>query len=50
VFMRLSLVELLRQAAMGRILALDYMLSGVCELLRPCLILPGNKCYRFPRP
>jgi hypothetical protein len=33
VFIRVFLVELLRQAAMGRILALDYMLSGVRELL-----------------
>jgi hypothetical protein len=33
VFMRVSLVELLHQAAMGRIPALEYMLSGARGLL-----------------
>jgi hypothetical protein len=33
VFMRVSLVELLSQAAMGRIPALEYMLLGARGLL-----------------
>jgi hypothetical protein len=32
-FMRVSLIELLHQAAMGRVLALEYMLSGAHGLL-----------------
>jgi hypothetical protein len=31
-FMRVSLVETLRQMVMGQILALEYMLSGACGL------------------
>jgi uncharacterized protein YhhL (DUF1145 family) len=50
VFMHVSLVKLLRQTVMGRIPALEYMLSRAHVLLRPCLILQGNKCYRFPMP
>jgi hypothetical protein len=49
-FMRVSLVEPLRQAAMGRISVLEYMLLGARGLLRPRPIVPGTKCYRFPRP
>jgi hypothetical protein len=32
-FIHVSLVELLRQVVMGRIPALEYMLSGACGLL-----------------
>jgi hypothetical protein len=39
--MCVSLVELLRQAVMGHILALEYMLSAACGLLRPHPIVPG---------
>jgi hypothetical protein len=49
-FMCVSLVELLRRAAMGRIPALEHMLSSVCGLLRPHLIVPGAKCRHFLRP
>jgi hypothetical protein len=49
-FMRVSLVELLHQALMGRIPTLEYMLSGARGLLRPRLIMPGAKHHRFPRP
>jgi hypothetical protein len=40
-FMRVSLVELLCQAVLGWIPRLDYMLSSVCGLLRPCPIMLG---------
>jgi hypothetical protein len=40
-FMRVPLVKLLRQAAMGWVLALEYMLLGTCGLLGPCSIMPG---------
>jgi hypothetical protein len=49
-FMRVSLVEPLRQAVMGWIPALEYMLSGARWLLRPHPIVPGAKCHRFLRP
>jgi hypothetical protein len=49
VFMRVSLTELLHHVAMGRIPALEYMLSGTRGLLRPCPVMPGAKCRRFPR-
>jgi hypothetical protein len=41
-FMRVSLFELLRQTAMGRILSLDYMLSVACGLPRPRPAVPGT--------
>jgi hypothetical protein len=40
-FMRVSLVELLYQAAMGWIPTLEYMMSGMRGLLRPRSIMPG---------
>jgi hypothetical protein len=40
-FMRVSLVELLCQAVMGQILALEYMLSDMHGLLRLGLAVPG---------
>jgi hypothetical protein len=49
-FMRVSLVEPLRQASMGWIPAVEYMLSGVHGLLWPCPVVPGAKCHRFLRP
>jgi hypothetical protein len=50
VFMHVSLLEPLRQAAMGRIPALEYMLSGAYGLLRPRLVVPGATCCYFSRP
>jgi hypothetical protein len=50
VFMRVSLAKPLRQVAMGWILALEYLLLGARRLLRPCPIVLGAKCHRFPRP
>jgi hypothetical protein len=41
VFMRVPLVELLCQVAMGWILVLEYMLSGVCRHLWPHPVVPG---------
>jgi hypothetical protein len=41
VFMHVSLVELLRQATMGCVPALEYMLSGACEFLRPRPVVPS---------
>jgi hypothetical protein len=41
VFMRVSLVELPRQAAMGRVPPLEYMMSGAYGLLRPHPVVPG---------
>jgi hypothetical protein len=38
---RISLVELLRQAAMGHILVVEYMLSDVHGLLWLRSIVPG---------
>jgi hypothetical protein len=49
-FMYVSLVELLCQAVMGQILVLEYMLSCVCGLLWPRLVVPGAMCCRFSRP
>jgi hypothetical protein len=40
-FIHVSVVELLHQAAMGRIPALEYMLLGACGLLRPRPVVPG---------
>jgi hypothetical protein len=48
--LRVSSVELLCQAVMGWIPAVEYMMSGVHGLLWPCPILLGNKCYRILRP
>jgi uncharacterized membrane protein len=48
--MRASLIELPFQTVMRRILVLEYMLSGEHGLLQPRPILPGNECYRVPRP
>jgi hypothetical protein len=42
-FIRVSLVEPLRQAMMGWTLALEYMLSGVCGLMRLCPIMLGTE-------
>jgi hypothetical protein len=50
VFMRVSLVELLRQMVMGQILALMWKLSSARGLMCPHPISPGNKCYHLPRP
>jgi hypothetical protein len=49
-FLRVSLVELLCQATMGWIPALEYTLSGACRLPRPHRIVPGAMCRRFLRP
>jgi hypothetical protein len=49
-FMRVSMVELLRQIVMGRIPALDCMLSGARGILWPHPISLGNKCYHLSRP
>jgi hypothetical protein len=49
-FMHVSLIELLRQVAMGWIPSLDYILLGARRLLRPRPIVPGAKCRRIPRP
>jgi hypothetical protein len=48
--MHVSLVELLCQAVMGWIIALEYMLSGAHELLWPHPVMPGAKCHYFSRP
>jgi hypothetical protein len=40
-FMHVSLVELLRQTTMGRVLGLEYMLSGVRGLLRTRPVVPA---------
>jgi hypothetical protein len=48
--MPVPLVESLCQTVMGWILALEYLLSGACGLLRPRPIMSGNKCYRFLKP
>jgi hypothetical protein len=40
--MHVSLVELLREMAMGHILALEYMLSGAHGLLQLCPIVLGG--------
>jgi hypothetical protein len=50
VFMRVPLVELLWQATMGWIPALEYMMSGARGILRPRPIMPGAKCHHFSRP
>jgi hypothetical protein len=42
VFMCVSFVELLCQAVMGHVLALEYMMLGACGLLRPRPIMPGS--------
>jgi hypothetical protein len=44
-FMLVSLFELPFQTVMGRILALECVLSVVRGLLQPCPIWLGNKCY-----
>jgi hypothetical protein len=41
-FMCVSLVKLLRLAAMGWVPSLEYVLSGACGLLRPRPIVPGT--------
>jgi hypothetical protein len=40
-FIHVSLVELLRQAEMGWVPALEYMLLGARGLLRPRPVVPG---------
>jgi hypothetical protein len=40
-FVCVSLVELLCQAVMGWVPALEYMLSGVRGLLQPHHVMPG---------
>jgi hypothetical protein len=40
-FMRVPLVKLLCQAAMGRVLALEYMLLGMCGLMWPRSVMSG---------
>jgi hypothetical protein len=42
-FMRVSLVELLCQAVMQWVPALEYMLSGGRRLLQPCPVLSGTQ-------
>jgi hypothetical protein len=49
-FICVSLVEPLHQAVMGRILALEYMLSGACGHKRLCPIMLGTECRHFLRP
>jgi hypothetical protein len=50
VYMLVSLVEPSLQTVMGRVPALEYMLSGVCGLLQLCPILSGNERYPPLRP
>jgi hypothetical protein len=40
-FMRVSLIELLRQTAMGRVSVLEYMLLGARGLERPRPVVSG---------
>jgi hypothetical protein len=47
--MRVPVVELLCQAAMGNISILKYLLSDVHGCLWPCPIMPIIKYCRFPR-
>jgi hypothetical protein len=49
-FMHQPLVEPLWEAVMERIPALEYVISGVRGLLRPCPVMPGAKCRCFSRP
>jgi hypothetical protein len=49
-FMRVSLVELLHQAVMGRVPPLEYMISGARGLLQPRPIVSGAPSQRFMRP
>jgi hypothetical protein len=48
--MRVSMVKLLCQMSMGRISALEYVLSGAREFLWLRLVMLGNKYRRFLRP
>jgi hypothetical protein len=50
VCMRIFLIELPFQTAIGWIPVLQYMLLGVHRLLQTCPISPGNECYRLLRP
>jgi hypothetical protein len=47
--MHVPLVELLCQVAMGRISALEYLVSGARECLCSCPIITGIKYYHFLR-
>jgi hypothetical protein len=47
--MHVFLVKLPFQTVMGRVPILEYMLSSVCGLLQPRLILSGNECFHPPR-
>jgi hypothetical protein len=47
--MRVSVVELLCQAATGRLLVLKYLLLGVCGRLWQCVVMPDIKCHCFLR-
>jgi hypothetical protein len=47
--MRVHVVELLCQTAMGWIPVLKYFLLGACGRLWPCSIMPRIKCRRFLR-
>jgi hypothetical protein len=49
VIMRILVVDLLCQMAMGWPSVLEYMLSGACGFMWPCLVVLGIKCRRFPR-
>jgi hypothetical protein len=49
VIMCVLLVESLCQTIMGWILALEYVLSGMCGLLQPHPIMTSTKRCRFPR-
>jgi hypothetical protein len=47
--MCILVIELLCQMVMGCPLVLEYLLSGTCGYLWPCLIVPGIKGHHFPR-
>jgi hypothetical protein len=47
--MRVPVEELLHQVAMGRILVLKYLQSGVHGHLWPCPVIPGIKYLCFLR-
>jgi hypothetical protein len=47
--MRVHVVELLYQMAMGQLLILKYLLLRACGCLWPRLVVLGIKCRRFLR-
>jgi hypothetical protein len=49
VIMRVPVVELLCQAAMGQIPTLKCLLSGVCGCLWPHLVVSNIECHHFLR-